>query len=56
MSNAEELLRELVLAIDRKWSGESERKRQNALSPRIEEALHQAKLHLGIPSSYKFEE
>jgi hypothetical protein len=53
---ADALLRELVEAIERKWSGETDRKRSNALSPRIEEAMHQAKLHLGIPSNYRFEE
>ncbi len=36
-------LAELVTAIERKWSGETERRRSNALSPRIEEALEAAK-------------
>jgi hypothetical protein len=40
---AETALRELVEAIGCKWDGESERKRANALSPRIEEALAAAK-------------
>lgn len=32
-------LKELVSAIDARWEGESERKRSNAISPRMEEAL-----------------
>jgi hypothetical protein len=56
MSKSDELLRELVEAIERRWLGESERKRSNAISPRTEEAIHNAKLYLGIPSNYKPEE
>jgi hypothetical protein len=56
MSKADELLRELVEAIERRWLGETERKRANAVSPRMEEAIHRAKLHLGMPSSYQPEE
>lgn len=52
MTQADELLRELVEAIERRWQGEPERKRANAVSPRMEEAIHKAKLHLGIPSEY----
>lgn len=38
-----EALGELVCAIERKWEGEPERRRANALSPRIEDALKKAK-------------
>lgn len=34
-----EALREIEAAIERKWGQESDRRRANALSPRIEEAL-----------------
>jgi hypothetical protein len=36
-------LRELVAAIDKRYDGESERKRANAISPRMEEAISEAK-------------
>jgi hypothetical protein len=52
MSKSDELLRELIEAIGKRWDGESERKRSNAISPRMEEAIHKAKMHLGIPSDY----
>ena len=47
-NKAEEILRELVVAIGRKWDGETPKRRENALSPRIEEALEAAKQLLGI--------
>lgn len=56
MNKADDLLRELVEAIGRKWDNEPPRRRSNALSPRIEEALHEAKKHLGVPSNYQSEE
>lgn len=52
MNKADELLRELVESIERRWAQESERKRSNAISPRTEEALHNAKVYLGIPSQF----
>lgn len=36
-------LTELVAAIDKRWTGESARKRSNAISPRMEEALFKAR-------------
>lgn len=36
-------LRELVASIDARWEGESERKRSNAISPRMEEAIRRAR-------------
>lgn len=30
---------ELLAAIDRRWEGESQRKRENAVSPRMEDAM-----------------
>jgi hypothetical protein len=56
MENADAILRELVEAIERRWKDETPRKRSNAVSPRMEEAIHRAKLHLGIPSDYRPEE
>lgn len=47
---AERLLRELVEAIDRRWDGESERKRAAAISPRMEEAIEAAKKYLKMPA------
>lgn len=44
-----EILRELVTAIERKWGNETPKRRENALSPRIEEALIEAKKVLGLP-------
>lgn len=38
-----EVLTELVASIERRWEGESDRKRANAVSPRTEEALEAAK-------------
>lgn len=34
-----EALREMVAAFDRRWAGESDRKRKAAISPRMEEAI-----------------
>ena len=34
-----EALEELATSIERRWSGESERKRANGVSPRMEDAL-----------------
>ena len=48
MSGHEAVLKKLVDAIDRKWSLETERRRANALSPAIEEALSEARALLGI--------
>jgi N12 class adenine-specific DNA methylase len=45
-------LTELVAAIDKKWDGESARKRDAALSPRIEAALKEAKSILGLMPVY----
>jgi len=56
MTKADELLKELVEAIERRWLGESPRKRSNAVSPRMEQAIHDAKVYLGIPSDYKPED
>jgi hypothetical protein len=42
-------IRELVAAIDIKWSAESDRKREAALSPRIEAALAKARGLIGPP-------
>ena len=52
MSKADELLRELIEAIGKKWDNEPERKRSNAISPRMEDAIHHAKLYLGMPSNH----
>ena len=38
-----EALEELVASIERRWEGESDRKRANAISPRTEEALTAAR-------------
>ena len=48
MSKEAEALRKLVDAIDRKWSLETERRRANAISPAIDEALSEARELLGI--------
>lgn len=42
-------LAELVEAIGKRWDGESEKKRANAISPRMEEAIANAKRILGAP-------
>jgi hypothetical protein len=39
-------LRELVNAISKRWDGETERKRSNAISPRMEEAIAAARVAL----------
>lgn len=39
----EKALSELIAAIDRRWEGESEKKRANAISPRMEEAIDAAR-------------
>ena len=49
MDAASAKLKALVDAIDRKWSLETEKRRGNALSPAIEEALTAAREFLGIP-------
>jgi hypothetical protein len=36
-------LAELIESIDRRWSGESDKKRANAISPRMEEAIAAAR-------------
>lgn len=41
------LLTELYNALDSKWGGESLKRRQNALSPRIEIALENARVAIG---------
>ena len=41
--NAITALRKLVEAIDRRWEGEAQRKRDNAVSPRMEEAIAEAR-------------
>lgn len=46
-----EALAELVCAIEKKWEGESDRRRANALSPRIEDALTAAKKMLSPQES-----
>jgi hypothetical protein len=46
-------LTRLVEAIGKKWDGETERRRSNALSPNIEDALLDAKRILGIHSDRK---
>lgn len=43
MNQTEKALLELVTAIERRYDGESDRKRSNALSPLIEECLDEAK-------------
>ena len=45
---AEIILKELVDAIDRKWSLETEKRRSNAISPAMDEALARARHFLGI--------
>jgi hypothetical protein len=52
MSKSDELLRELIEAIGKRWDGETDRKRSNAISPRMEDAIHKAKIYLGMPSDY----
>lgn len=42
------VLKQLVDAIDRKWSLETEKRRANAISPAIDEALVEARALLGI--------
>lgn len=47
MSETEKLkvaLNELLDAIDARWSGESDRKRANAISPRMEDAIAGARM------------
>lgn len=39
VSDVLEAAAELLAAIDRRWEGESERKRANAISPRMEDAI-----------------
>ena len=46
--STDEILRELVTAIERKWGNDTPKRRENALSPRIEEALAAAKKALGM--------
>lgn len=41
------LLTELYNAIDAKWGGETLKRRQNALGPRIEIALENARVSIG---------
>lgn len=41
-------LKQLVDAIDRKWSLETEKRRSNAISPAIDEALVEARNLLGL--------
>lgn len=43
MNQTEKALLELVTAIERRYDGESDRKRSNALSPLIEDCLAEAK-------------
>lgn len=38
-TEAIEAIREFLAAFDKKWDGETERKRGQAISPRMEEAL-----------------
>lgn len=38
-----EALHELIAAIDARWEGESDKKRSNAISPRMEEAIAAAR-------------
>ncbi len=38
-----DILRELVAAIDRRWEGETDRKREAAVSPRMDEAIDRAR-------------
>lgn len=40
---AYEALKELIEAIDKRWDGESDRKRANAISPRMEDAIARAR-------------
>lgn len=49
--DAAELLIELYSAIDSKWGMDTLKRRQNALSPRIEMALEAARQGLGLPQS-----
>jgi hypothetical protein len=37
---------ELVKSIDRRWDGETEKKRQNCISPRMEEAVQRVRAAL----------
>ncbi len=46
-----ELLMELYNAIDAKWGMDTLKRRQNALSPRIEMAMEAARQGLGLPQS-----
>lgn len=46
-------LLELVKSIDAKWDGETPRRRQAALSPRIEDALANAKGLLGMSATIR---
>lgn len=45
----EAALRELIAAIDRRWEGESQRKREAAVSPRMEEAIEAGRALLTSP-------
>lgn len=51
---AYEALKELIAAIDARWEGESDRKRSNAISPRMEEALTAARKVLAEQDSDKY--
>jgi hypothetical protein len=55
MQPMEEVLRELVDAIDRKWSLETERRRANAISPAVDAALIRARDLLGIEAVHDIE-
>lgn len=41
------VLKELVDAIDARWAGETDRKRANAISPRMEDAIDAARAKMG---------
>ena len=48
MNPERECLKKLVDVIDRKWSLETERRRSNAVSPAMDDALIEARALLGI--------
>jgi hypothetical protein len=50
-TRGEDLLRELLIAIEKRWDGESDRKRANAISPRMEECITEAKKFINRPPS-----
>ena len=46
MERLRSALAEIVAAIDKRWADEPERKRANAISPRMEEAIKAARVEL----------